>query len=98
MSQQFRSPQPLAWDRVYRLLLEWHRDRGLAGQDTPPVPLVLAGRVFSSSSQKHERWVETVNWAKRHGCHHLVELANDDFEVSDRDIPAWDPADDDPSR
>jgi len=83
----FRSPQPLVWDRVYQRLLEWHRDQSITEEDKPPVPLILGGRVFSSSSDKHHRWLQTVQWAERHGCPDLVRVESADFETWNRDVP-----------
>src|SRR5207249_89217 len=76
----FRSPNPIAWNRIHKRLLDWHRIHCLSVKDEPPVPLILAGWVFSSSSQRHNRWLQTVEWAQRHGCAGLVAVASSEFE------------------
>src|SRR6266849_4065106 len=86
----FRSPSPTVWDRVYKRLLDWHRVHSPTGEDKPPVPLILGGRAFSSSSQRHDRWLQTVDWAQRHGCADLVAVGSDEFDASDRDISGCD--------
>lgn len=42
----------------------------------PPVPLILAGAVFSSDAEKAERWAETVRWAVRNGCASLLQAGS----------------------
>src|SRR5712691_11868675 len=86
-----KTPSPTAWDRVYKRLLDWHRTHALGGEDKPSVPLILAGRGFSSSSLRHDRWLQTVDWAQRHGCADLVAVGSDDFDVFDGDISAAPP-------
>jgi hypothetical protein len=92
----FRSPFPQVWDSVYKRLLDWHRAHRISKEDKPPVPLILGGRPFSSSSDKHQRWLQTVEWAQRHGCAAIVEVREEDYEVWDRDIPPWNPEVKDP--
>ena len=40
----------------------------------PPIPLILAGWVYTNDQEKKLRWEETVNWAKNNSCYDLVSL------------------------
>ena len=86
----FQSPSPVVWDGVYKRLIDWHRVHCTSDENRPPVPLILAGRAFSSPSLRHERWLQTVDWAQRHGCPDIVAISGGDFEVCDPDIPGLD--------
>ena len=48
------------------------------GLPMPPIPLILAGWVFSNDREKKQRWDDTVIYAKQHGYTHLFEHLSDD--------------------
>ena len=87
----FRCPNPQEWARVYDVLSRFHEDS--ADRDhAPPKPLILNGWVFSSSGEKHQRWLQTVVWASSHGCDHVTSSVVDaDFVVWDSDERSWQP-------
>jgi hypothetical protein len=66
----FICPMPQHWAATHQLLLLACDELEII--DRPPVPLILNGWVFSSDRQKHERWQETVEWARDHGLEHLT--------------------------
>lgn len=74
------------WQRVYEQL------RDYANTTPPPTPLILNGWVFSSASEKHLRWSETVAWAASSNLSHIVEsLVDGDFCSWDYDEPPYKP-------
>ena len=83
----FTAPKPIAWNAVYERLLGHLRRTDPQGHDVPPVPLILGGRIHSSSRDKHERWLATLAWAERHACADLAQLPASDFEHWDRNVP-----------
>lgn len=46
---------------------------------SPPIPLILAGWVYSNDDEKKERWEATVLWANRNGCSDVVDIPDRDF-------------------
>lgn len=44
----------------------------------PPVPLILAGWMFSSTRQKNKRWLDTIDWLNANGLYHLLENFTED--------------------
>lgn len=62
-------PLPLAWHRVYQALTLF-ADRH--GASPPPAPLILGGWVWSSDSDKLERWQQMIRWAEANGCSDLL--------------------------
>jgi hypothetical protein len=66
------------WHRVHQHLCRfWEAQEG-ARSDQPPIPLILAGWVFSGDSAKASRWAETVEWASRHGLSDVVLAVPED--------------------
>jgi hypothetical protein len=65
-------PLPEHWLKILDQLRNWISNTG-AQVTAPPAPLILAGWVYSNDVEKRERWLETVEWAERHGCVHLLE-------------------------
>jgi hypothetical protein len=72
-------PNPRPWLQVYKRLCEYAECHDCEPVN-PPKPLILAGWVHSNDIQKLSRWQETVLWAKKNGCGHLLEgLTEDDL-------------------
>ena len=90
----YTCPNPGEWHRVHRELLR-ARARAAVQPPEPPIPLILGGWVYSSAREKHERWTETVAWAREHGCGAIVEsIPREEYEHWDTDVPGWSPDDD----
>ena len=72
-------PNPPIWVDVYQALeREWKLRERI--DDPPPIPLVLAGWIYSSDRDKQDRWNLTVDWANRHKMVHLIpELDEDQY-------------------
>ena len=47
--------------------LDLYREIGL------PIPLILAGWVYSNDKQKEQRWDETIKWAEGNGLLWIIE-------------------------
>lgn len=82
-------PNPLPWNSVYQRLIEATQSR--SDLPEPPIPLILAGWVFSNDADKMRRWEETVLWAKNAHCDEIIRsVSEDDFyyveELSTYDI------------
>lgn len=71
-------PMPLAWDRIHKQLLRAWEQRGDGTVPRPPVPLILNGWVFSTDSEKQQRWKDTLMWGERYGFSHYVPLLAED--------------------
>ena len=42
------------------------------------MPLILSGWHYSSDRDKQLRWEQTIEWAERHECRHLIPQLRDD--------------------
>jgi hypothetical protein len=73
----FICPQPLAWERVFQVLLK-HSEGSSKVLAPPPKPLILAGWAYSSDSEKLNRWNETLLWAKKYGASDLIPVLSAD--------------------
>ena len=69
-------PNPVPWNDVYKHLTR-HAKATKCVPPLPPIPLILAGWVFSDDFQKKDRWDETVRWANENGCDELVNMILD---------------------
>jgi len=58
-------PQPSAWSRLYELLPSRRRD---GYGFIPSAPFVLDTWRETGDQQKHERFVELLQWAETHGA------------------------------
>jgi hypothetical protein len=67
-------PTASVWNSVYKTMVKNAEENGLP---MPPIPLILAGWVFSNDREKKQRWVDTVTYATKHGCTHLYEHLSD---------------------
>lgn len=76
-------PKPPIWVETYQRLDESWRRAG-CGCEPPPMPLVLAGWIYSSDRDKQQRWQQTIEWADRHNFAHLMPILRDDeYYVTD---------------
>jgi len=83
-------PRPTHWARIHKQLLRIHAK--LDGQPEPPTPLILNGWVFSSAAEKHTRWQETLDWARRFGASDVTDsVPADGFEKWEHESPGWTP-------
>jgi hypothetical protein len=60
-------PLPADWARLHQLLVKARSDAARDDVPTPPVPLILAGAAFSTSSAIRERWIDLLVWAVDYG-------------------------------
>ena len=75
----FFCPVPQKWNEIYTSLIGIWKGKKLSGDDKPPIPLILAAWHETTGLQKMMRWKETMEWATRHNCSHLIpELSNDE--------------------
>ncbi len=66
-------PMPTKWSEVHTALVAVWKAEGQEPGEEPPVPLILAAWHETPSLMKHLRWIETVEWAERHGCSGLIQ-------------------------
>ncbi len=71
-------PLPSKWNDIYKSLLQAWRNAALSESDKPPIPLILAAWHETTGLQKLLRWKETLEWAKKHECSHLIPELSDD--------------------
>lgn len=72
-------PKPTPWDQACKRLTEYAQ-RYSCIPPSPPAPLILAGWSLSNDVDKMHRWEETVAWAVKNGCSHLVsDIRDQDF-------------------
>jgi hypothetical protein len=72
VNDDFICPVPMKWSDVYTSLLEVWRKDGSKSDDKPPVPLILAAWWYTPLLAKKVRWLETIEWARQHGCLELI--------------------------
>jgi hypothetical protein len=78
----YRSPKPVTWERAHRALREFHQRVVGDPEQTPPAPHLAGGRALATAPARHERWAQTVAWARRNGCAHIVDsIPVGEFEV-----------------
>ena len=53
-------PMPIKWNEIYEPLLAFYEKQ--KGIPKPPIPLILAGWVYSNDIEKSIRWKETISW------------------------------------
>lgn len=64
-------PNPIPWQEAYERLTKFAQLKPCA-PPSPPKPLILAGWAYSNDIEKMKRWEETVDWAVKNKCAHLV--------------------------
>lgn len=67
----FICPRPGKWSGIYQRLHRAWEAEGAIGAP-PPVPLILAGWVYTNDLEKKARWEATVAWAMGHALSHLI--------------------------
>ena len=70
-------PNPQPWNSVYKKLTGYAKKHECVPPE-PPIPLILAGWVHSSDTQKKMRWDETVAWAYDNKCSDMLDIIQDD--------------------
>ena len=70
-------PKPPIWASIDKKLTEFSGTH-VCSPPTPPKPLILAGWAYSTNKQKHDRWQETIDWAKRNSCADIVNVVSPD--------------------
>jgi hypothetical protein len=76
-------PNASLWVNIYQRLDEAWKKLG-SSESPPPMPLVLAGWVYSSDCDKQQRWKETLEWASRHSLSELIpNLSDSDYYTTD---------------
>ena len=73
----FVCPKPMTWSDAYQRLLSAWEASGRQGEP-PPGPLILSNWVYSSDRAKQDRWRETIEWAERNSCRHLLPSLTED--------------------
>jgi hypothetical protein len=60
-------PMPPEWHSIWKLL---PNREGKKGGWSPPLPLILAGWLYTTDSEKRQRLEEHIRWAyEHHVCH-----------------------------
>lgn len=67
----FVCPKPIPWIGIHKRLLAAWETSGRQGEP-PPGPLILSNWIYSSDLAKQDRWRETIEWAERNSCQHLL--------------------------
>jgi hypothetical protein len=68
---KYISPKPNTWYAIYQNLKS-HYEKEIKVGMAPPIALVLSGWTFSNDYDKEQRWKETLAWAKKNNCQHLI--------------------------
>lgn len=86
MQIDYVCPEPMDWNEICELLAtEYQRSHKQASQTEGleywkeiglPIPLILNGWVFSSDVEKHHRWLETLEWAKKNDLMWVINESN----------------------
>ena len=72
----FICPQPQVWARIQSALSDAFSSNDAITEE-PPRALILGGS-HTSDIQKKGRWMETVRWADKHDCMHLIPELKDE--------------------
>jgi len=76
-------PKPMPWNKIFKRLTAYARTHPCV-PPSPPIPLILAGWVYSNDIDKRWRWEETIVWANQNGCPDLVAVTEKDFYYVDK--------------
>lgn len=69
---------PMIWNEIYTSLIRVWENEGKKPLDKPPVPLILASWHDTPGLMKLLRWKETIEWAEKHTCKHLIPDLKDE--------------------
>lgn len=72
MENELFCPMPMKWHEIYLALLKFWEINLNKASDYPPKPLILAVWYDVSLLDKAVRWRETIEWARRNSCSHLI--------------------------
>jgi hypothetical protein len=72
VTEDFVCPVPMKWNDTHTSLLAVWKKAGSPPNDKPPVPLILAAWWEYPLIAKKARWLETIEWAEKHDCRHLI--------------------------
>ncbi|HVI41214.1 MAG TPA: hypothetical protein VM577_11175 [Anaerovoracaceae bacterium] len=84
----FICPQPERWNSIYNNLIKAYEEKTgrCLGKTTseihaaggPPTPLILNGWYYSTDEEKHQRWLDTIQWAQSHNLDRLLIVEEPD--------------------
>lgn len=87
-ADDFICPQPMRWNDIYHDLCAAYENKtgenlpsnvvDIREAGGPPTPLILNGWVFTGDSEKRQRWLETVDWAKKYDLLQLLTVEEKD--------------------
>src|SRR5438105_1118445 len=69
-------PKPIPWNKAFDSLSR-HATSRTCTPPAPPIPLILAGWVYSNDQDKMLQWADTVAWAYANGCGQIVDKIPD---------------------
>ena len=72
----FICPQPQVWARIQLALSDTFSSNDAITEE-PPRALILGGW-HTSDVEKKVRWMETIRWADKHDCMHLIPELKDE--------------------
>lgn len=70
-------PNPQPWNAVYDKLVRYSKTHTCTPAE-PPIPLILAGWIYSSDYEKKLRWENTIIWAEHNGCPEILDTIKDE--------------------
>src|SRR5262245_37261291 len=82
-------PMPSVWARIHRRLVDAWEQAGAEGEE-PPMPLILAGWAYSNDAAKHDRWLDTIEWARRAGFASLIPELKPGERLEVRELSTYD--------
>lgn len=72
----------MPWNAAFKRLTKFAQTHPCVPPE-PPIPLILAGWVYSNDIDKMRRWEQTIEWAAKNGCPHLLSnIRETDFYLS----------------
>ena len=87
-TDDFICHQPRRWYEIFKVLRVAYENKtgeklpsntvGIREAGGPPTPLILNGWVFTEDNEKRKRWIETVDWAKKHDLLQLLVVEDKD--------------------
>ena len=78
MEDDYYCPMPIKWNEICQNLLDFWEKHGKENNDKPPIPLILAAWYDTPGLSKLLRWKETIEWAEKQNCQHLIPELNEE--------------------